>query len=714
MTLLSSSPLTSSSFTAAEGGPLHLRRAEPLDDAGQTSGIIVGSIFGVLALFALTGLLLAYLSWRQKQARREAIARGERFIEDDGLSVIIGPPTEEQSQITPGRMRRGVGDEGVPAPTAVATSTSTTALPIGAMGRGGTAHNENGGTEPTTATATTDDAAGAAPLNPANVTLTGVAIENRIRPRNQVPRGTVVVRHENQQIRIDFSQLPEIPEAEGPPLTEEEMAQLEWEMNRVASPEFYGRAEYLQELRNSLCGTPHFLAQLRQNRHFSSAASDASGVVNMSFNRPATPGSVREYGLSVAGGGASGSGKLPSSSSMVEVMNLHTASRLSHPRPPPPRSSAADSSSSSSSSSSLSMSRSGTHTTRSGHKGGAGGGGEDGAAEPRGKKNENGAAAAATATSNGEEAAKKEKKSHRRKQVYHEGESQGARELRRLRLMYLGLGYDESRDAAGASVSGSWGGSQKRPSPQLSPRIGAAEAAFTLHQVPLYVGLGGGGGESGYPGSVSLSSVTSPPQEALGSFGRVPSAENLPAARHGTGAVPPTAVKGSPLPPLPTSGSNSQLTAAATAASGGGGGAAFAFTGPGAVPNTSSLSASSNYSSGKAATPAGAAQASSSPFYTNGNGVSWASPTHQGSPNHATAVPTIVIDGVERRAYGERGGSAQTSPFTARTQAVEGPPPLSLVATQDSEGPVYTKNSSLASTEPGRQSVQPSLSKDGH
>ncbi|CAD2213688.1 hypothetical protein AGDE_15835 [Angomonas deanei] len=72
----------------------------------------------------------------------------------------------------------------------------------------------------------------------------GVPIVIRVRPRPKLPQGVVQVKHLNRQFRINFDKLPEIPEADPPPPTAEELAALEEERNRVASPLYYGRAQY--------------------------------------------------------------------------------------------------------------------------------------------------------------------------------------------------------------------------------------------------------------------------------------------------------------------------------------------------------------------------------------------------------------------------------------------------------------------------------------
>ncbi|CCW69857.1 unnamed protein product [Phytomonas sp. Hart1] len=132
-----------------------------------------------------------------------------------------------------------------------------------------------------------------------HIEIVGVTIENRVRPRARLPRGVVVVPHEDERVYIDFRKLPEVPEAEPPPPTEEELRRIMEEKNRVASPEFYGRSEYI-ERHGSGRSTPQHLYSnsfsFKQGNHRAStgfyAGSVSSSCSVRSHYEPTTPYAV--------------------------------------------------------------------------------------------------------------------------------------------------------------------------------------------------------------------------------------------------------------------------------------------------------------------------------------------------------------------------------------------------------------------------------------
>ncbi|CCW63910.1 unnamed protein product [Phytomonas sp. EM1] len=131
------------------------------------------------------------------------------------------------------------------------------------------------------------------------VEIVGVPIENRVRPRARLPRGVVVVPHEDEEVYIDFRKLPEIPEAEPPPPTEEELRRIMEEKSRVASPEFYGRSEYIEH-HSSARNTPQHIYtnsfSIKQGKHGASAGFYAPSVSSscsmQSFYEPKAPYAV--------------------------------------------------------------------------------------------------------------------------------------------------------------------------------------------------------------------------------------------------------------------------------------------------------------------------------------------------------------------------------------------------------------------------------------
>lgn len=168
---------------------------------------------------------------------------------------------------------------------------------------------------------------GVRPASPTAERVEGVTIENRIRPRRNLPRGRVVVHNGEQDVCLDFSGVQRVPQAGPPPLTEEEKQRIEDERNRIASPDFYGTAEY-EHRRASNTNTPNvllsssLLQELQRQycasgntsvRAFNAYASEGS-VGSMSF-RPGSPaGSVRRARRGqrspTPNGGAGGLGRL--------------------------------------------------------------------------------------------------------------------------------------------------------------------------------------------------------------------------------------------------------------------------------------------------------------------------------------------------------------------------------------------------------------------
>ncbi|CAD2213689.1 hypothetical protein AGDE_15832 [Angomonas deanei] len=104
----------------------------------------------------------------------------------------------------------------------------------------------------------------------------GVPIIVRVRPRRQRPHGIVELTHDDQHIRINFDKLPEIQEAEPPPPTAEELAALEEERNRVASPVYYGRQAYMDRCSPTSPNLKRFDSFVSHHVFFHSGASEAS------------------------------------------------------------------------------------------------------------------------------------------------------------------------------------------------------------------------------------------------------------------------------------------------------------------------------------------------------------------------------------------------------------------------------------------------------
>ncbi|KAK7197065.1 hypothetical protein NESM_000650600 [Novymonas esmeraldas] len=146
---------------------------------------------------------------------------------------------------------------------------------------------------------------GVRPASPNAERVDGVPIEARVRPRRNLPRGRVVVTNGDQDVCLDFSGVERVPQAGPPPLTHEEKQRLEDERNRVASPEYYGHAEY-EFRRASNRSSPNVLlsSSLLHELQRQYGAASASGhaftpfagdgsVRSMSF-RPGSPaGSAR-------------------------------------------------------------------------------------------------------------------------------------------------------------------------------------------------------------------------------------------------------------------------------------------------------------------------------------------------------------------------------------------------------------------------------------
>lgn len=97
---------------------------------------------------------------------------------------------------------------------------------------------------------------GVRPASPNAERVEGIPIEARVRPRRNLPRNRIVVHHGGQDVCLDFRGVERVPKAGPPPLTLEEKQRLEDEQNRIASPEFYGRAAY-EDRRASDRNTPN-------------------------------------------------------------------------------------------------------------------------------------------------------------------------------------------------------------------------------------------------------------------------------------------------------------------------------------------------------------------------------------------------------------------------------------------------------------------------
>ncbi|KAL7702856.1 hypothetical protein NQL31_004000 [Lotmaria passim] len=127
---------------------------------------------------------------------------------------------------------------------------------------------------------------GVRPASPTAERVEGVAIENRVHPHRNLPRGQVVIHHGNQDICLDFRGVQRVPQAGPPPLTFEERQRLIDAQNRVASPEFYGRAEY-EHRSSSNTSTPNMLLSsslLRElQQQYAAAAASASGQLFPSY-----------------------------------------------------------------------------------------------------------------------------------------------------------------------------------------------------------------------------------------------------------------------------------------------------------------------------------------------------------------------------------------------------------------------------------------------
>lgn len=209
--------------------------------------IIIGVLLGVIGVFFASGIVLGCIVWRQHCMLRRRQSAGEAFRPADDVAVDISVLSHE---------RRAYNDaEGGREADTVNPSDQ---------------ENEEDGAVTVT-------------------TLCGVPIENRVRPRRHLPRGTLLVHHEDTQIRINFRQLGEVPTAEPPPPTAEELQRMEEAKNRIASPEFYGRAEYA-ERRASAPNSPEVwygsFNSIKEiaKRYAGNYSGSSASVLSQSFN----------------------------------------------------------------------------------------------------------------------------------------------------------------------------------------------------------------------------------------------------------------------------------------------------------------------------------------------------------------------------------------------------------------------------------------------
>ncbi|KPI82905.1 hypothetical protein ABL78_8084 [Leptomonas seymouri] len=272
----------------------------PLNGSGGSSsstGIIIGSVVAILAVMLITGLvgLLCMLHHR----RRLRYGRGHVYTDADSISFQDdrghAPRHRGTAAAANASPREGTETGGLYSQRTVEPNEPVTQPPMRGQGDNYADRFE----------CRSDD--GVRPASPNAERVEGVAIENRIRPRRHLPRGQVVIHHDNQDVCLDFRGVERVPQAGPPPLTEEEKQRIIDAQNRVASPEFYGRAEY-EHRRASDSNTPNvllsssLLRELQQQyaaaslsgHMFPSYASDAGhSIESMSF-RPGSPaGSAR-------------------------------------------------------------------------------------------------------------------------------------------------------------------------------------------------------------------------------------------------------------------------------------------------------------------------------------------------------------------------------------------------------------------------------------
>ncbi|KAG5471413.1 hypothetical protein LSCM1_01499 [Leishmania martiniquensis] len=250
----------------------------------------IGSVIGIAGVIAIALVII----WCNRRARRELSARSRQVYVEEG-SVNL----QEEGAFA--STRRGPGDAGRSGNRAANGNGRRSAqnLRDNYADRDAIDYRTEGdniyrGLGPRVR-----------PASPNAERVEGIPIEARVRPRRNLPRARVVVQYGDQDVCLDFRGVERVPQAGPPPLTLEEKQRLEDERHRVASPEFYGRAEY-EERRASNTNTPNVLlsSSLLQELQRQYGAASASGpafanhasessVGSMSF-RPGSPaGSAR-------------------------------------------------------------------------------------------------------------------------------------------------------------------------------------------------------------------------------------------------------------------------------------------------------------------------------------------------------------------------------------------------------------------------------------
>lgn len=286
----------------------------PLGSAGSSStGIIVGCVVSIVGVLLLAGLVALVCLVRRR--RRLGYSRGHVYADADSIAF------QDDHHDSPGqsRARRVAQQDGMETAGMHSHHTMDSNEPMTPPLQNPTTpqmrdRRDNYADRFESRTNQDDDGydadGGVRPASPNADRVEGVAIENRVRPHRNLPRGRVVIHHNNQDVCLDFRGVERVPQAGPPPLTLEEKQRIIDEQNRVASPEFYGRAEY-EHRRASNTNTPNVLLSsslLREMQQqyaaasasghaFPSYASDAGrSIGSMSF-RPGSPaGSVRRGG----------------------------------------------------------------------------------------------------------------------------------------------------------------------------------------------------------------------------------------------------------------------------------------------------------------------------------------------------------------------------------------------------------------------------------
>lgn len=296
---------------------------EPLSGGASTAGIIIGCVVAIVGVLLVSGLVALVCILRRR--RRLGFGRGRVYGDADSIA-LQDDNHHHHHHLGPGGLSRG-GNEGTDTAGLYSHHTVDSNEPVTPPQNPNTPQmrdrrdnyadrfdrrsrfdqNNNNGGDGEDGGYDADD--GVRPASPTADRVEGVTIENRIRPRRHLPRGQVVIHHDNQDVCLDFRGVERVPQAGPPPLTAEEKQRIIDAQNRVASPEFYGRAEY-EYRRASNNNTPNVLlsSSLLRELQQQYAAASASGQVfpsyaseagrsigSMSF-RPGSPaGSVRRH-----------------------------------------------------------------------------------------------------------------------------------------------------------------------------------------------------------------------------------------------------------------------------------------------------------------------------------------------------------------------------------------------------------------------------------